>query len=182
MNIDNWNFLFKNSSNFITEICFSFFSLLCNQNIFYHICDHDAIQKQTKVHSISFENLRLNPWNIQTNSKEREPIRINLDFQIDKDEHQCEKIGQQISWKNENFQYQSEDIPNETQKTALKETIENVRNYFQSIHLADRINIPYNIIPSIPNYFNLSSPPKTCPILTFIFQYSSELTDKRLKH
>lgn len=60
-------------------------------------------------------------------ANEREPIRISLDFRIDNNEYQCVTIGQEVTWQNVIFQCEAEDIFNETQKSALKGTMEKVR-------------------------------------------------------
>ncbi|KAK8849876.1 hypothetical protein M9Y10_018463 [Tritrichomonas musculus] len=133
------------------------FISLSHQTHFYHYCDHDKIQRQTKVRTISFENSKSR--NKRTLTNEREPIRIYLDFLIDKDEFQCVNDGQPITWQDTIFTCEAIDIPNETQKVALKKTMENVRDYLQSILLVDRLNTPIDITTSLEGYFNLADSP-----------------------
>lgn len=129
---------------------------LSHETPLYHFCNHDEIQRQTQVQGFTFEKSKL-----KMRSNEREPIRINLDFRIDKDAYQCTETGQTISWQGTTFTCEDVDVPNETQKLALQKTMENVQSYLQSIILVDRLDSPIQIRPSQANYFTLTDPPTT---------------------
>ncbi|KAK8896994.1 hypothetical protein M9Y10_014925 [Tritrichomonas musculus] len=137
---------------------FTFIILSLSQEThFHHFCNHDFIQKQTNVQTISIKSTKSKK--IWTLAKERKPIRIYLDFRIDgkDDQYQCVDSGQQITWQNTRFICTAEDIPKKTQKSALKGTMENVKNYLQKILLVDQVNGPYKVLSNVPNFFTIDS-------------------------
>ena len=135
---------------------------LSHQTPLYHRCIHDTIQKQIKVQSVSIETTqtRTKTRSKQTLGSSREPIRIHLDYRINKDELQCVSAGQQISWQGSQFTCDSRDIFNQEQKSALIGTMNNVRDYLQGILLVDRVNGPIPIFPKVDNYFTLNNAPE----------------------
>ncbi|KAK8892042.1 hypothetical protein M9Y10_029264 [Tritrichomonas musculus] len=135
-----------------------FFSF-SNQANFYHACNHDFIQKQINVQEIYIETVKSKIRSKHILANEREPIRIHLDFRIDKDEYRCKEVGEEIYWIYGYFTCQSEDVPNETIKTALKGTIENVRDYLQNIILVDKVISPIKIKTKSFLNFNLQDAP-----------------------
>ena len=111
-----------------------------------HDQDKDMFQTQylrvkKSIHSIlsSSENAS------QPVIVERKPIRIQVDMHfIDgRDERQCYYEGQQISGKNPCF---ADDVLNESRINSLKGTIENVKEYLESLLLVDPWNEPIQLI------------------------------------
>lgn len=140
-----------------------FFALICiklyHENPF-HFCNHDIIQKGIDVQRISIRN---NTNYIRSLSKERKPIRIHLDFQIDKNEdiYQCTNSGQTVSWQGSQFICEEEDIPSEMQKRALLKTMENVRDFLQGMILVDPVESAIMIRSQLPYYFKLIDHPNS---------------------
>lgn len=131
-------------------------NISCNQ-----FCNHDIIQRAIEVQEISIKNTEIKNVRSLSKTKERKPIRINLDFRIDKDIYQCVDPGQTVSWQGTQFTCEKEDIPSESQKNYLKKTMENVQNYLQSILLVDQVESPYSISPNLPYYFSLTDYPSS---------------------
>ncbi|KAK8880766.1 hypothetical protein M9Y10_003454 [Tritrichomonas musculus] len=144
-----------------------------------HSCNHDAFQRKIEVQHVSIESRRLR--NQKSSENERKPIRINLDFHLDDDELQCASVGQVINWQESEFNCEEQDIPNETSKTALRETMENVREYLKNVLLVDPFTKPLPLRTELPNYFQLTNIPNTASdtdffISVFIRTYGESST------